>query len=331
MYTYYPAIFTVPLFLLIVTLLLMISFRKDKKRLSIFIICCLIYVVTILPIVGSLSSGELMTRWKSLDAHKATISMDNVRKFAHFYISHYDPKFLFVRGDETIRHAEQNYGEVHMFQGVFILLGLTFLILKRRSAVGLSVIGLFLLYPLGSAITFDRLVTRSIIGVVPISILAGVGIAWFVKSARAINNRLISIICFGVFCLTVSLSTLTYTHTLFAEYPTYAGTWDGFQYGYKQAMEYCLNSADQYDECRITHRFNRSEGLIAFYKLSIPCNKCLPHPNPIKIDPRLKQLFFVRNEDIEEAAELYPELTFYGVGSIRNPGGAVELKIGYFR
>lgn len=214
---------------------------------------------------------------------------------------------------------------------MFILLGIMFIIFKKRSLEGFAILITLLLYPLGSAVTFERLTTRSVIGVIPMSILCGIGIAWFVYSLERLSNKFVSLICILIFCLVLLLSMGIYTQKLFVEYPTYSGTWDGFQYGYKQAMEYCMKSASQYDECRITHRFNRSEGLIAFYKLTMSCKKCLPHPNPIEINPKRKQLFFVRDEDVEEAKELYPELTFFGVGNIYNPGGAVELNIGYFQ
>jgi hypothetical protein len=86
-----------------------------------------------------------------------------------------------------------------------------------------------------------------------------------------------------------------------------------------------------YDDCLITHRFNSGAGLLSFYKLTIACDKCQQHPNPIVIDTQRKQLFFVRDEDIEDAKKQYPQLTFYEIDVILNPGRSAELKIGYFR
>lgn len=331
MYTYYPAIFQVPLYLLFILLGTSIIFGKIKTFRSVLVIAAALFFVSILPMIQGIVSGELLTRWHSVHDKEMRLDTQTAGRFLNNYFRHFDPTFLFLRGDEEMRHSVQHYGEAHLFQAGFILLGLLFLLFKRKSLVGLSIIWLFLLYPLGSSLTLDRLATRSIIGVVPISILSGLGIAWFIQSLAKISSRWMLPFGLGLLSIVIVLSMNTYMKKLFVDYPAYASGWGGFQYGYKEAMQMCRKYEAEFDDCFITHRFNQSVGLFSYYRLTVGCQTCKPQKNPIPINRDRNELFIVRNEDVQEAKQLYPDLTFYQLDSIVNPGGVEELAVGYFR
>lgn len=331
MYTYYPAIIVVPLFLLFTFALLLVQSRARSKPLLPFTLSFALFFILIVPILSSLQSGELITRWNSVGGSQLDLSSQTVGRFVQLYIKHFEPRFLFVWGDQELRHAVQRYGELHLFQAVFVVLGILYILWRRRSMLSLVMVFLLMLYPVGSAITFDRLATRSVIGVIPFSVASGIGIGWFIRSIARIPSIWIRILGVTVFCSVLMLNMSTFAKALFVEYPKYAGTWDGYQYGFKQAMQYCIQHGEKYDDCLITHRFNQGAGLLRYYGVTIDCTKCALHPNPIKIDKTRKQLFFIRDKDVEEAKMIYPELTFSVVGDIVDPSGRTELKAGYFR
>lgn len=331
MYTYYPAIIVVPIFLLLTFAILLFQSRKIPGSLLFLTLCAVMFFLLVVPIVSSLHSGELMSRWNSVGGSEFKLSSQTVERFIQYYVRHFEPRFLFVWGDKELRHAVQRYGELHLFQAVFVVLGLLYILWRRRSVLSLVVIILLLLYPLGSAVTFSRLATRSVIGVIPLSVASGIGIGWFVRSLATIPYTWMRIAGVSLFCIILAVTLSVFTKALFVEYPLYASTWDGYQYGFKQAMQYCVKFGEKYDDCLITHRFNQGRGLLNYYQLTIHCQKCAQHPNPITINPNRKQLFFVRDEDIKEAGRIYPKLTFTVVGNIVSQGGSAELKIGYFR
>jgi hypothetical protein len=95
-------------------------------------------------------------------------------------------------------------------------------------------------------------------------------------------------------------------------------------------MNYFATHQHAFDSLFITHRYNRGDELLAFYNREYHCEKCKVMTNPITIDTTKKELFVLRPEDILEAANKYPNLSFRQENQIVLPNGKTELYIGVF-
>ncbi len=345
MYTYYPSIFITPLFLFIACPVFLTTHRRHdfKKALILGFYAALLYGLIIAPMLLAVVDGRLMTRWNSVDTSGLTVEK-KISAFRETYLDHLTPDFLFFKGDIGIRghfitrHSPRGIGQAYIAQALFFYIGIVGLYwLRTRSAVPLW--ALLVLYPLSSAITYEAFATRSIIGVIPVTIFTVAGLATLVKIAQHIGRRwggraprVMSMILVVVFFCGIAYESFGFYNLYFHQFPKQSYNWDGFQYGYKQAMElYVRKYARTYDKLRISHRFNQSEGLQRYYLLTIPCTSCAFLENPIKIYEDENALYAARPEDVDEAKSLYPDYSFVQIDSIRPPGVAIdELKMGYF-
>src|SRR5258708_2198007 len=56
-----------------------------------------------------------------------------VSEFAQNYLKHFDFGFLFVHGDANLRHSVQYFGQLYLFEVVFILAGLAFVFRQKKT------------------------------------------------------------------------------------------------------------------------------------------------------------------------------------------------------
>jgi len=343
MYTYYPSLFITPLFLLFtlfVCLHLLIGSVGVKRALIQVIVAGIIFLALCIPFLLAFYDGTITTRWKSVENHHLTKD-EKVNIFFETYIQHLSPEYLFLKGDIGIRghyitrHSPKGVGQAYAAMSIFFYIGIVglFFINKRYF---LLMFLLLLLYPLSTAITYDVYATRSVVGIIPIVIFSSAGLFFVFGLFRKIKkphiSKIIKLSLLVVFLTILSYESVRFARIYFHQFPKESYNWDGFQYGYKQAMELFINKYyDEYDKLRISHRFNQSEGLQSFYKLTLLCGKCAYLENPIKIYDNEKALYVAREDDIKEAKELYPDYNFVQIDAIKPEGvKETELFVGYF-
>lgn len=273
--------------------------------------------------------GTFFNRWNQVEKDMTLLEIGKA------YINHFSPDFLFVNGDAQFegqsvqRHSVHGVGELYWFQISFLWIAITaFFFSKIERMKILFFISFLYIYPLGSIFTsVTPQATRSILGVIPFTILTAYGIEETrrlfktVLFNRLFNISLIACILISVFLFCIAL----------LNYPLVSANYMGWQYGYRPAMEYLKQQENKYDHLFITHRFNMGNELLEFYNVEYKCHNCSVMNNPIKINQSKKELFVLRREDVTEAANLYPELQFIQQDSIKLPNGQVELVIGIFK
>ena len=171
--------------------------------------------------------------------------------------------------------------------------------------------------------------TRSIIGIIPFQILSAIGLYYllilFSKFKKLLNY-------FSIFSILIIIfaSFIYYLNLYFLKYPLYSSGYYGWQYGYRSIMDTLKRQSGNFDEMLITHRFNDGEELLKFYNVVYNCTNCRGMSNPIFIDKTRKQLFAIRQADIDEAQKIYPQLSFDIQQTINLPNGETEFRIGTF-
>ena len=151
-----------------------------------------------------------------------------MRLIASRYLYHLSPEFLFYSPPEpSPRENIYRMGMLYLFDFIWLISGLVYLVRLKDSKVKILIISLLLLGPLPAALTLSEFSpVRSLLLVFPLSILIGFGIYNLYKF-----NRFVFVVSFMVYLYTVALGLdlyLRHSHDFYAK---------GFNYGYKQAVE----------------------------------------------------------------------------------------------
>lgn len=147
----------------------------------------------------------------------------------------------------------------------------------KQKKLFLLLVSWLLLYPLGSSLApfadgGGPFATRSIIGVIPFQILAAIGVISIVSWCK---KRFLQYSVLIAIVLLSLLSFQQYMHKYFVEYPLYAQSFYGWQYGPRDIMKTFLEQQGEYDEYLIIGEFNAPDIFITFYDPTNICqNKC---------------------------------------------------------
>lgn len=323
---------TTKLYILPLVVFFFISNFKETIKLiktkSFWIVSFLSIAIVIGLVLPHVYDGNFFKRWDQVP-HET-----DKNKLSQSYINHFSFDFLFTKGDadffgqDVKRHSIIGMGELHYFQLPFILIGILYVLFSKKVRSKYKFFLFFLIiYPIGTIFTqLEPQATRSILGVIPFTILTSVG---FIETLNVLKNPhsryIFRLLCVALVFVSIYLVTI---HLKAA--PLRSADYWGWQYGYRPVMEYFIQREQDYDNLLITHRFNSGEELLSFYRVNLPCNKCSVTNNPVTIDTSKKQLFALRNEDIQEVHSLYPNLLFRTHKQILLPNGSTELFIGEF-
>ena len=222
---------------LIVLLLIILNWRDIKPKISatIFILFLVIWGGFYLNAFTS-TSGNRIARLSIL-GYKPKPSEESifhsqtdltVRLIASRYLYHLSPEFLFYSPPEpSPRENIYRMGMLYLFDFIWLISGLVYLVRLKDSKFKILVISLLILGPLPAALTLSEFSpVRSLLLVFPLSILIGFGIYNLYKF-----NRFVFVVSFMVYLYTVALGLdlyLRHSHDFYAK---------GFNYGYKQAVE----------------------------------------------------------------------------------------------
>lgn len=181
---------------LIFLALLILFGKKVLSHWKIVLPSLILAVLLALPIYYQTFFGQASIRGDqvsifSQESHK----LDYLVTFAKGYLVHFSPDFLFFHGDPNGRHSVENMGQSYLWELPFLILGVTVIIKKRLR--GLIFVILWLIFgpiPAGIATPVPHAL-RSLNTVIPLEILAAVGISKLSK------NILIKGLVIGLFAI----------------------------------------------------------------------------------------------------------------------------------
>ncbi|MEI6222470.1 MAG: glycosyltransferase family 39 protein [bacterium] len=324
-YAYSPSKIICPLLFIFVIL----TTKNSWKRKGAYII---IYIALLIPLIISSINGASLARWNQVSLFNNNASeLSPVKKFVKSYLLHFSLEYLFTEGDigmqgqKTTRHSIRGIGELYLWQAGLIVLGIYYII-KKKKFIGTTLF-LLLLYPIPSSLTIDLTpqATRSYVGIIPLTILSAFGL-WFVFEKLTKTKK---IYLYLSICLTILGGGISLVHycVLMQQYPQYAADIYGWQYGPKEAMEYFLENKDQYDEIYLSNAFNSPEIFLLFYDPQKLCKQCHILRSQISnniIDKKL--LFAFRPEEISNV----PKDKFIVKKTVYYPNNKEALVIGEF-
>lgn len=144
-----------------------------------------------------------------------------IRDFLRKYTSWLSPSFLFFNGDPSAAHAFEDFGVLHLVDGVFLLLGLlAFGFFKKKTGfkdLYTLIFSVFLIAPAGAVLSKDKsYIFRAHLLPIPLVVLVSLGIYYFLEIFKeGFKGRVVLIL------LTVAyfLSFFSLLYSYFFRYP----------------------------------------------------------------------------------------------------------------
>ncbi len=178
-----------------------------------------------------------------------------------------------------------------------------------------------MLYPLGSALSDSGpFATRSILGVIPFSLLPALGVSLLIEQTKNRPKILIVFACFG---LTI-IFWIKFLNAYFIKYPLYSSDFWGWQYGPKEIVPYFVENQGFYDELFLEPQFNGPQIFIPFFSQD-QCKKCFLGGLE-KVNLSKKQLFAVTPSTLKVFRK-NSSLDFKGKKEIFYPAGSTAFLI----
>jgi len=259
------------------------------------------------------------------------------RIFAANYRTYFSLEFLFRQGDLIARHAVRGHGELYPFFAPFLALGLVVLAGHPSRSTKL-VLWWLLLYPAGASLMTEApSASRGFIGAPAFCLIAAVGIASSLRVLGWIGHwppLALLLQAAGVAGLGYAAwpQVTRYYDLYFHEYVKYsAPTYGGFQYGYREVVQYMESQRPNYDLLMMTAvEVNQPYIFALFYARRNPLDYARTHdPGYLILDPAEYRRYSMDQRILYALRE--SDLAYFSDYEVHRrvvaPGGQVEFVI----
>lgn len=336
LYAYAVAKLFVPLFLIGFGLLYLPTVWRRWRE---WLIAVPVLLLTVAPVVQFDLAHQRGSRYfENTSILRADAPPEELaRQFGKNYAEFFSPDFLLERGDRIVRHAVRGHGELYRFFVPLLALG-GVVLLFRRDRAGLLILWWLALYPAGASLMNEiPSASRGFIGAAAFCLVAGVGIAAALRVLGWIGHwrpLALALQLAGVAALgwVAHPEVSRYLHLYFVEYPKYsAPTYGGFQYGYREAVQYMESQRANYDLLMMTAtEVNQPYIFALFYARMDPREfRRTLYPGYLILDPAEYRRYSVDQRVLYAMRE--SDLTYFSDYDVHKtivaPGGQVEFVI----
>lgn len=281
---------TARIFVPILIIVLAIVFRKQlwqQRKMSLIALAAGFLII--LPAIPFLFSPQAKLRFKEVNifsgsdvvivANQEVVNDGNVgwsklihnrrwgyaRKYLRHFFDHFNPAFLFFKGDGNPKFSIQDVGQLYLWELPFLILGVLLLFKQKRGYWWLIILWLFLgIVPAATAReTPHALRIETSLPTWQILTALGVvaGLDWLKKLNLKRNFKfLILVFSFSLLILNV----VYFQHNYWRHYPIkFSGEWE---YGYKPALEFIKETEGDYEEIWFADVLGRPYIYFLFYQ-----------------------------------------------------------------
>jgi len=193
------------------------------------------------------------------------------REYIRHYFDHFNPGFLFFRGDGNPKFSTQDVGELYLWEAPFLVMGILLLLRHRRGYWWIIPFWLLIgIIPAATAReTPHALRIETTLPTWQIFTAIGVVAFWeFAQKQKKLINYVLQITGYGL----LVISFFYFQHGYWRHYPKeYSGEW---QYSYKPALEFVRAVEDRYEKIWFTENLGRPYIYTLFH---------------LKVDPKIFQ------------------------------------------
>jgi 4-amino-4-deoxy-L-arabinose transferase-like glycosyltransferase len=234
--------------------------------------------------------------------HLGLSKTETVRQFFDNYRMHFTDGFLLRgEGEINLRHVIPGQGWIYWWQLPFLAAGLIAL-LWTPTRPHLLVVALLALFPLPAAVSdASPNSMRSVMGVLPMSIITAFGLATAARllasipDAPLVVRRAMVAFLLVVVGVSAGIGFASFLRKYEGEYKQLATGYDGWQWGGRAIVERFVTEQNDYDTFLIDGRFNAPGSFIHFYAPDGQCSKCTGAYIQ-NYHPERSQLFALRPE-----------------------------------
>ncbi len=230
-YSYQIAIFMTPLFVAALVWPLRAKLRAMPRR-AIALAAATGLLIAVPYVWRILTVPEFTERAARISTFANGINGETLARFVSNYLANLSPVFLFVSGDDNLRHGTGR-GELLLVMLPFAIVGAASCVMRaRRSVFAFAVIAWLALAPLPAAITDDGVphAARGMLAIIPWAIVVAIGVD-LVWRAIPRTTRAAAAVSFAILLLAESAS---YYWDQYERYPIRsAGAWE---YGAARTM-----------------------------------------------------------------------------------------------
>ena len=256
LWTYFSARVFVPLFIFGAGIIFFKNLWKMKREL---VLSAVIFLCFFVPLFFFWITPAGMARAR--DALIISLPQD-----IYYYLSYFDPLFLFSASDLNPIFNIPNTGLVHLFEVVTVLAGIVAVFLNvKEKKYQLLLLWLFL-YPIPAALSGPQHSIRSIVGSPLFSILSALGIFAIFSLFKYRKGKVVFALAV-IFTAVISIA--SFSRHYFIDYAKYTAR--GWIYGVREAIAYAEDNKNSYDSVIVTDYLvpaNRVDGariLTLFY------------------------------------------------------------------
>ena len=290
LYTFNTARIVAPLLVLLLSFIFIKKLWKNKKE---TVVSFIVGVLLIAPIITFLISPQANLRFREvniftnpevIEIANQEIKNDNnslVSKALHnrrvkyavsfvsHYFDHFNPTFLFIKGDGNPKFSTQDVGQLYIWSLPFLVIG-GLLIFRKREGKWWILPAWLLLAIIPAATARETPHALRIETTLPtFQILIGYG---FISFAFYLKRKIKNVILFKVVILSILVilfcNVFYYLYGYYVHYSRdYSSQW---QYGYKQALKYTEENKKDYDEIYFTDKLGRPYIYYLFYTSTLP-------------------------------------------------------------
>ena len=168
-----------------------------------------------------------------------------LERISQNYLNSFSPQFLFIKGGENRAHNVENFGNMYPIEAPFLLLGIVFLLVTKKTKESTLVLLWFFIAPVAASITKDAPHTNRMFAIFPmLSLVTALGFTKFIDILKVwFKNRLlyknsVLLVVFSLFIVNI----LVYMDRYYVHFPRSESQWWGV--GYKKLQG--ILSDDQY-------------------------------------------------------------------------------------
>lgn len=183
-------------------------------------------------------------------------------EYLRHYFDHFNPSFLFIRGDGNPKFSTQDVGQLYLWDLPFFILGILFFIRWRIGRWWLVFLWLLLgIVPAASARETPHAL-RIETTLPTFQIITAFGTMVFLMWVSSLKRKRMTLIIFSLLAA-LFMNMFYYLHGYYLHFPReYSGEW---QYGYKEAIAYARDVGKYYDRIYTTTELGRPHIYYAFY------------------------------------------------------------------
>ena len=249
------------IFLLLLSHYIFSNRKRIRDYITIIGLSIVIFLISLIPVARLyiLDYGAARAQTVSLQG----TAPEKILQFGKNYLSHFSPKFLFIKGDSNVRSQIPGFGQLYVFSLPFILLGIV-KIVKDKRIEWYFVLFVFLLAPIPAAITRESPHALRSIAIVPLyALIAAYGLEYMLEIFKKYKNFIITLTTFvflGFF--------INYLWNFFNIYPSISS--EAWQYGYKAVNIEYKEEFPEYSTIYISDFYGQPYIFSLFYQVIDP-------------------------------------------------------------